>query len=151
MINQNEMLFKLNYTLIQLTSSRVVLEIKQLKTFNQQINMNSRLIYSLIHLNTNVPISRGSIDMSQPKHASVDGSTHPERFFLAVEGLQPNTSYLFLAYLKTNLNNDASYVQLVANRTFTTPARPFTPIQNASSIRESRLSEDEFEDEGYTQ
>ncbi len=142
MINQNEMLFRLNYTLIQITSSRLLIEIKQLKTFNQQINSNSRLIYCLNHASTGAPIVRGSIDMS-----SMSLETHPRRFYLAIEPLQANTSYALMVFLKTNLNTDSNYVQLVANRTFTTPVRASTI--NSTTFRQAKTSEDDSdEDDG---
>lgn len=146
MINQNEMLFKLNYTLIQTTSSRFIFEIKPLKTFNQQINSNSRLIYSLSHLASNTPIVRGSIDMSHHSSgAGTNSAHHSKKYYLVVEALQANTSYVLLIYLKTNLNTDANYVQLVANRTLSTQPRPF------QSPTKSRLSENESTDEDETE
>lgn len=133
MINQNEMIFKLNYTVLQVTSSRLVIEIKQLKTFNQQINANSRLIYSLSQLSSNSPVVRGGIDMT---------SSHSNKFFLAIESLQPNTTYLLTVYLRTYLNTDTNYVQLVANRTLTTLVRVSTVNSTARASNEEADEDD---------
>lgn len=141
MINQNEMLFRLNYTVLQVTSSRLLVEIRQLRTFNQQINSNSRLVYCVNHAGTNSPVVRGTIDVSQPYSSQAD--LHPHKFFLAIESLQPNTSYVFTVYLKTNLNADTNYVQLVANHTFVTPERLSAPQNSTVTATKEDDSDDE--------
>lgn len=151
MINQPDMMFKLNYTVLQVTSSRLLLEIKPLKTFSQQINANSRLIYTVsVATGSGMPVVRGTMDVSQ-----FGADAHSRRFYLAIESLQANTTYLFAVYLKTKLNNedadaDVNYVQLVANRTFTTPVRLVSGNNSNSTTtttRPSKLSEDEPDDD----
>jgi hypothetical protein len=99
-------------------------------------------------LASNTPIVRGSIDMSHHSSgagAATNSAHHSKKYYLVVEALQANTSYVLLIYLKTNLNTDANYVQLVANRTLSTQPRPF------QSSTKSRLSENESTDEDETE
>lgn len=158
MINPNEMLFKLNYTLVQVTSWRVVVEIEQLATINEQINKNSRIIYC-VSTGTNTPVVRGSIDMSRPTHTN--NKTRRHKFVLAIESLQPNTTYTISFYLSTNLvvtkstsaktsaTETTNYVQLVANRTFTTVSFLRPASLNSTIARASRTNEDDSdEDDG---
>lgn len=145
------MLFKLNYTVLQVTSSRLLVEVKPLKTFNQQINTKSRLVYCLNHASMNTPIVRGTLDMSEYglHHHNHHSHSHQRRYYLAIESLQPNTTYVFLAYLKTNQNSDSSnYVQIVANRTIDTPIKASPQTSSLRPIAAKVVQDYSDEDDG---
>lgn len=148
--------FNLNYSIIQLTSQRVIVEIKSLEANYFSDKNNFKIVYNLIK--SGVGILRGTIE--------VPTSSEPSNF-ITLEGLTPTTRYTLQIYLKTNVNpllstsyeQEKFFVFNLANQTFTTTSprnkssKEVNTSQSAFQIVKKKLSNnygpDDYEYEDY--
>ncbi len=127
--------FSLDFSIIQITSQRAVVELNSLDVNLFHANSTLHLIYSLTDSISLQPILRGTI-RQLPTKKTPHNSTH-----LVLEGLKPSTNHSLQIYIQANFNPAAtkptttghSFVFLYTTRAFTTLAKPSKPARPPSS------------------